>query len=89
MKVIDLAEARDNLERYGRECRDAPIVVAINGQPAFEISPLFADDDGEFLSRLLQRSREFQELLKQRDDEKQRGETVSADEMRRQMLGDE
>ena len=58
-------------------------------QPAFEISPLFADDDGEFLSRLLQRSREFQELLKQRDDEKQRGETVSADEMRRQMLGDE
>ena len=88
MKVIDLAEARDNLERYGRECREAPIVVSINGQPAFEISPLFVDGDDDFLGRLLQRSSEFQELLKQRDDEKQRGETVSAVEMRRQMLGE-
>ena len=86
MKVIDLAEARDNLERYAIECRESPVVVAINGQPAFEIAPLFCDDDAEFLSRLLQQNREFQELLRLRDEEAQRGEVISGADLRRELL---
>ena len=88
MKVIDLAEAKDNLERYGRECREAPVVVSINGQPVFEISPLFCDDDDDFLNRLLLRSRKFQELVNQRDAEKLRGETIAYDDVRRELLGE-
>lgn len=88
MKVIDLAEAKDNLERYAIECRESPVVVSINGQPAFEISPLYCDDDGEFLNRLLQQSREFQELLQLRDEEAQRGETMSAADLRRELLNE-
>lgn len=88
MKVIDLAEAKDNLEQYARECCEAPVVVSINGQPAFEIAPLFCDGDEEFLNRLLQRSSEFRELVKQRDAEKLRGETISYDDVRRELLGE-
>ena len=88
MKVIDLAEAKDNLEKYGRECHDTPIVVVVNGKPAFEISPLFGNDDEDFLGRLMELSHEFQELIQQRDSEKQRGETLSHEEMLREVLAE-
>ena len=46
------------------------------------------DDDGDFLNRLLLRSREFQELVQQRDAEKLRGVTISYDDIRRELLGE-
>ena len=88
MKLIDLAEAKSNLERYARECRETPVVVSIDGQPAFELSPVFCDEDDDFINRLVEHNRDFQELLQQRDEEKQRGETIPYDEVRRQLLGD-
>lgn len=52
MKVIDLAEAKNHLEEYARECESAPVVVTVGGKPAFEMIPIRSDDP-EFLDRLL------------------------------------
>ena len=48
MKVIDLNEAKTNLEQCARECQISPVVVTVDGKPAFEMLPVRAED-GDFL----------------------------------------
>ncbi len=43
MKVIDMNEAKANLEQYARECQSGPVVVTMDGRPAFELIPIRSD----------------------------------------------
>jgi prevent-host-death family protein len=44
MKVIDLQEAKANLEQYAVEYQTSPVVVTQAGQPIFELLPIRPDD---------------------------------------------
>ena len=45
MKVAPLSEAKSKLSRYGKLCRDEPVVVTVNGNPSFQLVPLDEKDD--------------------------------------------
>ncbi len=45
MKVIPLSEAKTRLSRYGKLCHSEPVIVTVNGIPAFELVPLDENDD--------------------------------------------
>jgi prevent-host-death family protein len=79
MKVIPLSEAKANLSQYARRCRDEPIIVTVNGVPAFQIVPLSEDDD--LIDSLLEHNPAFRETLRARLNEK----SVSAKETRRRL----
>lgn len=64
MKVIPLSEAKANLSRYGRLCRDEPVIVTVNGVPSFQIVPLEEDDD--LIDRLLEHHPSFRKALEAR-----------------------
>ena len=61
MKVIPLAEAKTNLSHYGRVCRDEPVIVTVNGEPAFQLVPLDADDD--LVDQLIEHNPAFRRTL--------------------------
>ena len=65
MKVIDLKEAKTNLERYAQECQSSPIVVTLEGKPVFELIPIKSDDP-DFLDRLMTENPAFRNLLEER-----------------------
>jgi len=64
MKVIPLSEAKANLSRYGHRCHEEPVVVTVNGRPAFQLVPLTEDDD--LIDRLVQHHPAFRRLLEKR-----------------------
>jgi len=64
MKVIPLSEAKANLSRYARLCHDEPVIVTVNGLPAFQLAPLAADDD--LIDRLLEQNPKFRQTLEKR-----------------------
>lgn len=68
MKVIPLSEAKANLSRYGRLCHDEPVVVTVNGVPAFQLAPLAENDD--LIDRLLEHNPKFRQTLEERLQEK-------------------
>lgn len=68
MRVIPLSEAKANLSRYGRLCHDEPVIVTVNGAPAFQLAPLAEDDD--LIDRLLERNPKFRQTLRDRLVEK-------------------
>jgi antitoxin (DNA-binding transcriptional repressor) of toxin-antitoxin stability system len=74
MKVIALSEAKTNLSHYARLCRKEPIIVTINGVPAFQLVAFEEDDD--LIDRLLEYNPKFRRMLKRRLREK----TVSAED---------
>ena len=37
VKVIPLSETAAHLSRYARVCHDEPVVVTVNGVPAFQL----------------------------------------------------
>ena len=76
MKVINLNEAKANLEQYARECQVSPVVVTVDGKPAFEMLPVRADD-GDFLDRLIEENEAFRELLERRPTGIRSGKDVS------------
>jgi PHD/YefM family antitoxin component YafN of YafNO toxin-antitoxin module len=84
MKVIALEEAKANLEQYANECRTSPVVVTMDGKPAFEMLPIRSDDP-EFLDRLLEQNAEFRRLMEDRRREAD-GRKVSTLEEVRQRL---
>lgn len=45
MKIIPLTEAKARLSHYAAVCHDEPVVVTVNGVPAFQLVPISADDD--------------------------------------------
>jgi prevent-host-death family protein len=79
MKVIPLSEAKANLSQYARRCREEPIIVTVNGVPAFQLVPLSEDDD--LIDSLLEHNPAFRETLRARLNEK----SVSAKETRRRL----
>ena len=64
MKVIPLSEAKANLSRYAHQCREEPVVVTVNGRPAFQLVPLAEDDD--LIDRLIEHHPGFRRLLERR-----------------------
>ncbi len=66
MKVIPLSEAVANLGHYGQLCQDEPIVVTVDGVPAFQLAPL---DDDDLIDRLLAYNPEFRRMLEMRSQE--------------------
>ncbi len=79
MKVIPLSEAKTKLSHYGRQCHKEPIIVTVNGVPAFELVLLNEDDD--LIDQLIKHNPRFRALLKSRLKEK----TISAKEALRRL----
>jgi len=84
VKVIDLKEARTNLEQYARECQTSPVVVTVNGKPAFEFLPV-RDDDPDFIDRLIEENDAFGELLERRRQEADLGRASTIEEIRQRL----
>jgi prevent-host-death family protein len=64
MKIIPLSEAKAHLSRYGRLCHEEPVIVTVNGAPAFQLVPLREDDD--LIDRLLEHNPAFVRSLRER-----------------------
>jgi hypothetical protein len=84
MKVIDLGEAKSHLEDYARECHSSPIVVTIEGKPAFEMLPIRSEDP-EFIDRLLATNAEFRQLMENRHKEADAGKVSSLEAVRERL----
>lgn len=61
---VPLSEAKANLSRYGRLCHDEPVIVTVNGTPAFQLAPPDADDD--LIDSLLEHNPSFRQTLQKR-----------------------
>ena len=81
MKVIPLSEAKANLSRYARLCHNEPVVVTVNGKPAFQLAPL--DEKDDLVDRLIEHHPGFRRLLERR----LREPSVTADEAERRLAG--
>lgn len=68
MKVVPLTEAKANLSHYDRTCQDEPVIVTVNGVPAFQLVPLAKKDD--LIDSLLAHNPKFRQTLKNRLKEK-------------------
>ena len=79
MKVIPLTEAKANLSYYGRTCREEPVIVTVNGVPAFQLVPLTEDDD--LIDSLLEHNAGFRRMLQNRLKEK----SISMKEARKRL----
>ena len=84
--MIDLKEAKTNLERYAQECQSSPVVVTLEGKPVFELIPIKSDDP-DFLDRLMTENPAFRNLLEERRRESDRGMVSSLEEVRRRLDG--
>jgi len=84
MKIVDLEEAKANLEGLARECRSSPVVVTVDGKPAFEMVPFYSDDPG-FIDRLLEQNEPFRRLLESRHKECEAGNVSSLEDVRRRI----
>ena len=86
MKVINLDEAKSHLEQYAKECQTSPIVVTVEGKPAFELLPIRSDDP-EFVDRLLETNPEFRQLMEARRQQANQGKMSSLAEVRTRLNG--
>ena len=86
MKVIDLKEAKTHLEQYAEECQSFPVVVTIEGKPAFELLPI-RPDDADFLDRLVAADPAFRRLMEERRRESDSGRVSSLEEVRQRLDG--
>ena len=68
MKVIPLSEAKANLSQYANRCQEDPVVVTVNGRPAFQLVPLTEDDD--LIDRLVEHHPAFRRMLERRLSER-------------------
>ncbi len=84
MKLIDVNEAKTNLEDYARECQSSPVVVTIDGKPSFEMLPIRSDDP-DFIDRLLTTNSEFRELTESRRKEADGGRVSSLGSVRERL----
>lgn len=84
MKVIDLAEAKNHLEEYARECASSPVVVTLDGKPAFEMIPIRSDDP-DFIDRLLAGNPKFRRLMEERRRESDAGKVSSLEAVRERL----
>lgn len=87
MKVVDVKEAKANLEKFAKECRSSPIVVTVDGKPAFEMVPIYSDDP-DFVDRLLEENAAFRELLEDRNRESKARKVSSLEDVRKRLTGE-
>jgi hypothetical protein len=88
MTVIDLKEAKANLERYAVECQTSPVVVTQEGQPIFELLPIRPDDSG-FLEELIERNPSFRDLVERAREDVRSGRVSSIESVRERLLDTE
>jgi len=88
MRVIDLEDAKTNLEQYAVECQTSPVVVTREGQPIFELLPIRPDDTG-FLERLIDHDPSFRHLMEQAREDVRSGRVASIESVRERLLGPE
>jgi prevent-host-death family protein len=81
MKIVPLSEAKARLSHYGKACNQEPIVVTVNGKPAFQLVPLGEEDD--LIDRLIADHPGFRTDLQKR----LREPSVSADAALRRLKG--
>jgi hypothetical protein len=81
MRVVDVQEAKSNLEDYARECQSSPIVVTVDGKPSFEMLPIRSDDP-DFIDRLLMTNPKFRQLMEDRRKEAEAGKVSSLNSVR-------
>ncbi len=84
MKVIELEEAKTNLEQYAAECQSSPVVVTVGGKPAFEMLPIRSDDP-DFVDRLLEQNEEFRRLMEERRLQTANGKVSSLESVRERL----
>ncbi len=85
MKMIDLQEAKANLERYAVECQESPVVVTEQGQPIFELLPIRPDDSG-FLENLIEHDRSFRDLVERAREDVRQGRVSPIESVRKRLL---
>jgi hypothetical protein len=88
MKVIDLQEAKANLEHDALECQTSPVVVTKEGQPIFELLPIRPDDSG-LLENLMEHDSSVRDLVEERREEVRSGRVSSIESVRERLLRSE
>jgi antitoxin (DNA-binding transcriptional repressor) of toxin-antitoxin stability system len=86
MTVIDLEEARTHLERYAQDCQSSPVIVTVEGKPAFELIPIRSEDP-DFLERLALANPAFRRLLEERRREAESSKVSPLEEVRQRLDG--
>jgi hypothetical protein len=86
MRVIDLQEAKANLEQYALECQTSPVVVTKDGQAIFELLPIRPDDRG-FMDDPIEHDPSFRDLVEERREEVRSGRVSSIESVRERLLG--
>jgi len=84
--VIDLEEAKANLERYAIECQTSPVVVTQKGQPIFELLPIRSEDSG-LLEHLIEHDASFRTMIEQAREDVREGRCSSIEAVRARLLG--
>ena len=84
MKVIDLEEAKTNLEQYAQDCQSSPVIVTRAGKPIFELLPIRSEDP-DFLDRLVAANSGFRRLLEERRNEVAEGKVSSLEDVRQRL----
>jgi hypothetical protein len=84
MKVIDLNEAKANLEGYAEECQQTPVIVTIGGIPKFELVPIHTDDP-DFIDRLLEENESFRRLAEESRREADEGRVSTLADVRKRL----
>ncbi len=79
MKVVPLSEAKAKLSHFGQRCHKEPVVITVNGRPAFQLVPITEKDD--LIDRLLAEHPGFRSMLEAR----LRDTAVSASEAPRRL----
>ena len=64
MKIIPLTEAKARLSHYAALCHEEPVIVTINGTPAFQLMPIEAGDD--LIDELLEHHPTFRSDIERR-----------------------
>jgi hypothetical protein len=86
MKVIDLQEAKANLEKYAIECQTSPVVVTQEGQPIFELLPIRPDESG-LLEDLIKHDSSFKAVVEHAREDVRNGRVSSIEDVRARLLG--
>jgi hypothetical protein len=84
MKVINLKEAKANLEGYAEECQQTPVIVTIGGIPKFELVPIHTDDP-DFIDRLLEENESFRRLAEESRREADEGRVSTLADVRKRL----
>jgi prevent-host-death family protein len=79
MKVVPLSKAKARLSEYARVCHREPVIVTVNGTPAFEMVPL--DEDDDLVDQLIAHNPKFREMLRRSLNSK----SISLEEAKRRL----